>query len=370
MRRWIRYLALGIGGLSALMLLAGAGYEANGRRIAARDFPPPGRLVDIGGRRIQLDCRGTGAPTVVFESGLGTDGSLGWALVHDSIAATTRACAYSRAGILWSDPRPAPLHDGSIADDLHATLGAAGERPPYVMVGHSVGGPYVLAYTRRYGAEVAGVVFVDASHPDQVARMREVTSMTVAKAMRPVKAAVALNWTGLVRMLAASAAGGRNEPAEVTHAKAAYAPTSLPAMIAEADALDSTFAAAAAWHQLGDRPLFVLTAGAPVPPAELKTMQMTAVQGARRSAIWNAMQDDEAAWSSRSQHVVVPDATHYIQLDRPDVVIRAVRAVVDSVRAGRSVAAMASDRCAPTIGRLPLRSPRACPPPPRSPPAG
>jgi pimeloyl-ACP methyl ester carboxylesterase len=203
------------------------------------------------------------------------------------------------------------------------------------MVGHSVGGPYVLAYTQRYGAEVAGVVFVDASHPDQVARLREVTSMTVGRAMRPVKVVGALNWTGAVRALAASAPGGKHEPADVTRAKAAYASTSIVAMISEADALDSTFGAAAAWHQLGDRPLFVLTAGAPPSQAELTGMQMTAAQGTRRTAIWNAMQDEEAAWSSRSQHVVVPDATHYIQFDRPDVVIAAVRAVIDSVRAGR-----------------------------------
>jgi pimeloyl-ACP methyl ester carboxylesterase len=203
------------------------------------------------------------------------------------------------------------------------------------MVGHSVGGPYVLSYTQRYGAEVAGVVFVDASHPDQVARLREVTQMTVAKAMRPVKVAAAFSWAGLIRALAASSPGGKNEPPDVVRAKAAYAPSSLKAMIKEADALDATFAGAAAWHQLGDRPLFVLTAGAPQSQAELRAMQMTAAQGERRTAIWNAMQDEEAAWSSRSQHTIVPDATHYIQFDRPDVVIGAVQAVVDSVRVGR-----------------------------------
>jgi hypothetical protein len=64
-------------------------------------------------------------------------------------------------------------------------------------------------------------------------------------------------------------------------------------------------------------------------------MQMTEEQGRRKTAIWNAMQDDEASWSSRSQHTVVADATHAIQLDRPDVVIAAVRSVVDSVRARR-----------------------------------
>ena len=335
MRRWIRYLALLLLGVVALVLLVGAGYEANGRRNARRAFPPNGGLIDIGGRRIQLDCRGSGSPTVVFESGMGIDGALTWARVHDSIAATTRACAYSRAGIMWSDPRRGPQTGRTVADDLHATLQAAGEKAPLVLVGHSVGGPYVLAFTERHGADVAGLVFVDASHPDQVARMSEVTSVRVKDAVRPLKVASALRWTGLVRVLSGSPSSADHAPPEVKRAKSAYASTSLPAMMQEADGLDSTFAHAAAWHQLGDRPLFVLTAGAPPSQSELAAMKMSSAQGVRRAEIWKALQADEATWSSRSQHTVVADATHYIQFDRPDVVIAAVRAVVDSVRAGR-----------------------------------
>ena len=335
MLRWLRYLALGLLGLVALVLLVGAAYEANGRRNAAREFPPPGRMVDIGGRRIQLDCRGAGTPTVVFEAGMGVDGALTWTRVHDSVAATTRACAYSRAGIMWSDPRDGPRTGRDVAADLHAALRTAGERAPLVLVGHSVGGPYVLAYTERYGADVAGIVFVDASHPEQVARMREVTSITVGEAVRPLKVAAALRWTGLVRMLSATPSNADRAPLDVKRAKAAYASTSLSGMMHEADGLDSTFAEAAAWHALGDRPLFVLTAGARPSRTELATMKMTDAQGARRAEIWKALHDDEATWSTRSQHILVPDATHYIQFDRPDVVIAAVRAVVDSVRHAR-----------------------------------
>ena len=106
MKRWIRRIALGLVGLVVLVVAVGAAYEAFARRRAARTYPPPGKLVDIGGRHMQLDCRGAGSPTVVFESGLDVAGSLSWSAVHDSIARTTRACAYSRAGIMWSEPRP------------------------------------------------------------------------------------------------------------------------------------------------------------------------------------------------------------------------------------------------------------------------
>jgi pimeloyl-ACP methyl ester carboxylesterase len=335
MKRWLRNIALCLAGLVAVALLVGAGYEMNGRRRAARDYPPPGRMVDIGGRRIQLDCRGSGSPTVVFESGLGMDGSLGWTAVHDSIARTTRACTYSRAGILWSDPSDGPRLGNNVATDLHATLRAAGESAPLVLVGHSVGGPYVVTYTQRFGGDVAGIVLVDGSHPDQAARLREVTSMTVQKALGPFRIASSLRWTGVVRALSHSAPAEHHDLAYATRVKAAFAPTSLAALLQEAEGLDSTFAEAGASHQLGHRPLFVLTAGAPASAKDLAAMRMTPAQGKRRSEIWNAMQDEEAAWSTRSQHTVVADATHYIQFDRPDVVIAAIRAVVDSVRASR-----------------------------------
>src|SRR5688572_8575029 len=114
MLKWLRRIGLGFVALVLLLVSVGAAYEAMGRRNARRDFPPPGRLVDIGGRRIHLDCRGTGSPIVVLEAGLDTRGSLAWGTVHDSIAKTTRTCAYSRAGIMWSDPTPGLQHAATV----------------------------------------------------------------------------------------------------------------------------------------------------------------------------------------------------------------------------------------------------------------
>jgi pimeloyl-ACP methyl ester carboxylesterase len=332
MKRWIRRIALGLVGLIALVLLVGAGYEAFGRRQSARQYPAPGKLVDIGGRHMQLDCRGTGSPTVVFESGLDIGGSMSWSAVHDSIAATTRACAYSRAGIMWSEPRTTAWTAKSAAEDLHRTLRIAGERTPFVLVGHSLGGPYIMTYTKYFGEDVAGLVFVDASHPDQVARMKEVMPLSIGDALRPFKIASALSWSGAVRLISASAGNVPNEPEAASRATAAYASTSLDGMLQEAEGIDSTFAEAGTFRKLGDRPLIVLTAMAPAKPADLKTMKMTPAADERRRAIWKSLHDDEASWSTRSQHQLVPDATHYIQFDQPQVVIAAVRAVVDSVR--------------------------------------
>jgi pimeloyl-ACP methyl ester carboxylesterase len=153
------------GGCLGIAILSGAAFERVSRERVSKQFAPAGRLIDIGGRRIQIDCRGTGSPTVVFESGLDIYGSLAWTTVHDSIAKTTRACAYSRAGIMWSDPARSFDVD-RMASDLHAALAKSGESAPWVRVGHSLGGSYIATFASRYPTEVAGLVMVDASHPD------------------------------------------------------------------------------------------------------------------------------------------------------------------------------------------------------------
>jgi len=127
---------------------------------------PSGRLVDIGGQRIHLDCTGSGSPTVVFENGAG-DFSLVWSLVQPGVATFTRACSYDRAGYAWSDPGRAPRTYDQIALELFTALQRAGERGPFVLVGQSYGGLLVREYARRYARDVAAVLLVDATHEDE-----------------------------------------------------------------------------------------------------------------------------------------------------------------------------------------------------------
>lgn len=329
--RWIKRIAAVIAGLIVLAILTGVVYEQIMRWRAAKDFPAAGRLVDIGGRRMQIDCRGSGSPTVIFESGLDTLGSTSWSAVHGAIAATTRACAYSRAGIMWSDPRREKFEPDGVARDLHALLTAAGEHPPYVMVGHSLGGPYIMNFTRLYPQEVAGLVFVDASHPDQIGRMNKAIGKKLDAGAGLLKTASALSWTGIPRFVA-TLSDSPGIPLQAKKAEDAYISVSLSAALEELASLDATLAAGGRLRQLGARPLVVLTAMKPYPAGMLKSQQMSEDQGRRMQAEWKAMQDDEASWSSHSRHQLVPDSSHYIQFERPDVVIAAVREVVGDVR--------------------------------------
>ena len=332
--RWLKRIALSAAALGAVVLLSGASYEQVMRRRAREEHPAPGRLVDVGdGRRIQIDCRGAGSPTVVLESGLDHLGSLSWAAVHDSIAATTRVCAYSRAGIMWSDPSNAPFDMASVSRDLHDALAAAHERAPYVIAGHSIGVPYVMAFTHAYPADVKGLVFVDGSHPDQFARFREITGQSLMPQPGEVKLGVALGWTGLVRLLPAGAAPV-SWPAKVVGTAPSFLPLSVRGLAEETAAIPATLATVSAMRELGDRPLVVLTAGQVQPQEALQAMHITREQGTRLRDAARVFHDEQASWSRRGRHEVVPDASHYIQFDRPDVVIRAVREVIDAVRAG------------------------------------
>ena len=330
-KRWAKRVAIGLGSLLVLIVITGASTEAVTRWRTARRYPAPGRLVDIGGRRLQLDCRGAGSPTVVLEAGLDYLGSLSWAAVHDSLARTTRVCAYSRAGIMWSDPAPGAFDVERVAHDLHAALANAGEKAPLVMVGHSMGGPYVLGFTKLHGADVRGLVLVDASHPDQFARFKDATGRTLQPTTGLLAVGSTLAWTGLAKL---APLGGKPAtwPTVAAEIPNAFFSRSIGALYEETSAVEATIAAERDAEQLGDRPLVVLTAGVGASPEALAQMGITAEQEARRRAAWQALQNDEATWSRKGRHEVVPDASHYIQFDRPDVVIRAVREVVARVR--------------------------------------
>jgi pimeloyl-ACP methyl ester carboxylesterase len=347
-RRWTKRILLGLLALLILLVIVGSIYEALGRKNAREAYPPPGKLVDIGGRKMHIDCRGTGSPTVILESGLGTGGTLDWTLVHDEIATFTRTCAYDRAGIMWSDPKDTPQDAAAVTEDLHALLKGAGITDQLVLVGHSIGGPYTRTYTGKYGDQVAGLVMVDPSQPDQVTRIGKATGLDVhpKRASTLMHTAKALAWTGLVRFVIAQGEKPKLRNAAETKRlgdalaiSGAYTSTSIRGSTSELDGYDRTQNQARAVHSFGNRPLIVLTAMAPFTPAQLKGLEMKPEEGNRIKQEWKALHTEQAAFSTRGRQQIVPDATHYIQIDRPEVVIAAVREVVDTVRAEAQAAA-------------------------------
>jgi pimeloyl-ACP methyl ester carboxylesterase len=325
-------IAVWVAAILVLAVIGGAIYEHAMRLEAARRYPPEGRMVDVGGRRLQIDCRGAGKPTVVLESGLDTLGALSWSAVQSPVAAMTRACSYSRAGLLWSDPSPVPFDAVSVVKDLHQALVQSGERPPFVMVGHSLGGAYTLVYTRLYPEEVAGLVLVDPSHPDQVARFAAALGESdPPKFPLKVRLTRALAWMGVARWVSDLKAIP-SAPVASRSAADAYIGVSVQALVREQQNFKESLVEAGQTRQLGQRPLIVLTAARPDSPEDLKEMGWTRAKSQRFAATLKDLHDDEASWSTRGRNELVPDSSHYIQFERPDIVISAIKKVISDVR--------------------------------------
>src|SRR5437764_11156611 len=131
----------------------------NVRSFEQKDPKPTGKLIDIGGFRLHIDVRGKGSPTVVLIAGSQAF-SMDWALVLPQIAKFTRVCSYDRPGLAWSDAGPMPGSFDQDVYELHTLLIKAGIPPPYVLVGHSIGGIIARWFERKYPNEVKGMVLV------------------------------------------------------------------------------------------------------------------------------------------------------------------------------------------------------------------
>jgi L-ascorbate metabolism protein UlaG (beta-lactamase superfamily)/pimeloyl-ACP methyl ester carboxylesterase len=125
----------------------------------------PGKLVDVGGRKLHVNCTGSGQPTVILEGGAPSF-AIDWFFVQPDIAKTNRVCSYDRAGSGWSEPSGhLETVDGAVAD-LHAALRFAGEKSPYILVGAGIGAFFVRAYQLLYPEDIAGLVLADGAHED------------------------------------------------------------------------------------------------------------------------------------------------------------------------------------------------------------
>lgn len=289
------------------------------RRDAQR-WKAPGQLVEVEpGRKLHLYCTGSGSPTVVLEAGLGDFSLSAWSSVQPQISRFTRTCSYDRAGTGWSDaPRVAPMPTAMV-DDLHALLERAGERGPFVMAGHSRGGPLVRHYAVHYPAEVSGLVLVDGSHEDQLERMK---LPGWADYIYPVFRVV--NFLGIDRVMGGFSA---QDTVSLENLALTSMPTAVDNTITIGQSLAPFFAEIrrdARPH--GDLPIVALTAG------RMSVPGLTSAQADTMHQAWVAMHQEIVSRSTRGQWILAERSQHYIQKDQPDLVIDAVKAMVESLR--------------------------------------
>src|SRR5256714_11819616 len=165
-RRWLLYPVFGVLALAAI----GGAFQTVAGAADRASAAMPGQLIDVGGHRLYLHCAGSGSPTVVLESGAG-ESSAYWGWIAPAVARDTRVCVYDRAGRGLSEAAPSPQDGIGAATDLHTLLGRAHVAAPYVLVGHSSGGPYVQIFATRYRDQVAGMVLLDGQPPNVLTKL-------------------------------------------------------------------------------------------------------------------------------------------------------------------------------------------------------
>jgi pimeloyl-ACP methyl ester carboxylesterase len=290
-----------------------------------RRFPPPGRLVDIGGRRLHFLPMGEGTPAVVIVPALGSN-VLEWMRVLRGASPETTVCAYDRAGLGWSDPQHGAATIDAMVGDLHALLKSAGIAPPCIIAGHSMGGVVARRFQSRYPEDVAGMLLVDSSHEDQVRRLGDGAWEGFRRAARRRMRILGLRRVaanlGLVDGLNAASLAWETVPEHAAAAKAVSLSTKQRRTVVR-----EMLVLARPQGQpqnLGALPLTVLSAGS---------------AGRRKWPPWPAwveLQDELAALSSTSVHIYAVNADHNVHLDDPGVVVQAISDLVERCRQGAS----------------------------------
>jgi pimeloyl-ACP methyl ester carboxylesterase len=319
----MRHMVIGFALLMLILAAAGILYQSVASTLDRRAHLMPGELIDVGGYKMHIDCEGQGTPTVILESGLG-DSFFSWQKVQPKIAQFTRVCSYDRAGLGYSDTSPHPRTSKVFAEELHTLLHNAGIPAPYVLAGHSMGGFDVRLYASLYRTEVAGVVLIDSSHPEQQKRLPPALNDMDATWLREQEFMEFVMPFGIPRLM-----GFCGSDAEVRAAECNF--HNAREGVAESKAISESAAQAAMAGNLGDIPLAVLSEDPNQPQPDLPEDLVKPASDA-----WQQMQDELAHLSSRGTRVIAKNSGHFIQLDRPDVVIEAVHKVVNQVRHAQS----------------------------------
>ena len=298
-----------------MALVAGAVYQAIATEIDQREaFPGPGEMVDVGEHRLHMNCVGQGSPTVVLDAGWGYT-SVEWsAWVQPEVAKRTRVCAYDRAGMGWSEPESGPPDATQTTAELHALLQEADEEGPYVLVGHSLAGLYSRIYADRYPEEVAGMVLVDSSHPDQFEGSETARTMDrAAGVLGPLLAR-----TGIPRVFNLYPSNPELPPLQREQSDSLYYTTPHQvAVFEEMGTIPETMEKARRTGTLGEMPL-------------------TVVSAADHDAQTGALQEELTSLSSNSTQRVVEGSTHVSLVVDGDHARQTSASILDLVEAVRT----------------------------------
>ncbi len=302
-------------------------------------YAEPGQLIDIGGRRINLLCSGSGGPAVILMAGLFSWSPV-WYKTQPVIAETTRVCTFDRASYGFSDPAPRPQIVSDVVDDLHAALKAAAIPAPYVLVGHSLGGIEARLYAQRWPGEVAGMVLVDTSPANE--GLLDETQPGFDEAIDRE------HWASDKLRCALLASNGPLKPSAPEFKSCSVPlPGDTPAAfrriwptfftaehaVAQVSLMSSLYThryESVDHRRLGAMPLIVLSPEDSWGDGTRATERFWQTY----KPVWYAKHEALAKLSSRGVHRIINGSGHEIQLDKPQAVVDAVDEVLRQIRSG------------------------------------
>jgi len=306
-------------------------------------FGQPAKLVDVGGFKLNIRCIGTGSPTVIFDAGWG-DWSPAWATVQPIVAGWTRTCSYDRAGGGFSDAGPFPRTSLRIVRELHTLLQRAGEKPPFVLVGHSFGAFNMRLYADYYLPDVAGIVLVDGGSENQKPLMPTTWLSANTRDLKTCEREEVGGFHGTAKQRATCLSlyfRGFPEKKWSPQLNAIVAGQALTikqdqATLSEAQGIFTASGQEVRESQrsYGHIPLRILVAtnhhfdvtNMPTPTSRAYWRHW--------EATWVALHRAWLPFSTNSKLIMAPGSGHYIQFDRPDVFLKSMKEVIATVRSG------------------------------------
>jgi pimeloyl-ACP methyl ester carboxylesterase len=328
-----------MGFVAVLLAVVGAGalYQAVATRRGARQFAPPGLLIDVGGHRLHATCRGHGSPVVLLESGIAAS-SLSWSVVQPTIATFTRVCAYDRAGLAWSDAPSCPWTCDRIVEELAAVVAHVAGNQRCVLVGHSFGSFVVRAYAAQHPDRVAGLVLVDP--PTEWLTMTEQRARMLRGGRQLSRIVALLARLGVVRACLALLTGGApGAPRRFVRIFGPTAARTLERLVGEVRKLppDVHPIVQAHWcqpkcfHAMGEHLLALERGGAAlaacVPPRHIPIVVISSADQPPEQLAAHRMLADS---SFDGRHVTASRSGHWVQFDEPELIVSAVRDLVES----------------------------------------
>ncbi|WP_125720766.1 alpha/beta fold hydrolase [Flavobacterium ustbae] len=301
-----------------ILILIGFLFEQIARFYFDNKCPDDKEFVAINGRKIHYKKLGNGPCTIIFESGLGGD-YLHWQDIQNKLSKKYTTIAYDKAGILWSDPSK-DISLKRYSDDLETLLKQTNCPKPYILVGHSFGGITPRLFIQKNKKDMAGIVFVDVSHPQQLEKSSEALRNSVQPPQRMLLSF--LNEIGIIRILYSSTAFTASVPKEhwFNQNVKNYFYRIFDGMMTELENDKKLMKEASEIDDFGSIPLTIITAKYPggVEGARDKKLEKEYLD------IHNALQNDLLQLSTNSRQIFATKSGHYITLQEPDLICNEV----------------------------------------------